>query len=227
MNRKSGFVKQHLRELRPGTWSTREDVCPWGSQLMEIPDTLVIDNRVITYKQNPDGTQKQSQQDTQTVNASFSDLKRSSHTLTNVALSSVGNPLRRPDLANRWRMRIMWQSLLSTSLFHLVKRSRTFAGLTVDQIRLKSVDSFIESYITDNVLPRYELSNVQLYVKKITNRAGLINPLFNSSVNEKINLTTNFEKRELGRQVELIYSSPFDFRTTNIDYSYNLVFTKV
>lgn len=228
--RKSGLVKQHLRILRPGTWSATEDVCPWGGQLMEIPGTLAIDGRSIKYRQQPDGVQLRSNQDTQQQKVSLNDLKINAHTFTNYGVRVFGRFLALPFYANRWSVQIRWRELLRSTLFHLIKRARSFEGVSRFATRSSDIDTFIRSYIEQNVIDRYELSAVNFFVKPVAfgpGRRDVADARFNPNVATKEHATTAFRQIQRDDTLTLIYVSPYDYRQFNLDYYYTLIFSKV
>ena len=145
-----------------GSFNSYEESNFFGSKMLEIEDLVDIIDQNIIYYQNSKNEQIDANVETaqnSTIYSSFEN-KNKNHVLT-----IDDSQLDAQKKSNtRWLLDIDLKSILTEFVFANVKKERTFQSLTNDMVVSKDVNVFIRNYITNNVLDRYKLSNIDLYV---------------------------------------------------------------
>lgn len=148
-----------------GTYNMKEQSSPFGSKMLEIEDTIYIDNQSLVYFQNLNKEQLDLtiESSLPPVSYSSSEDKRLNHTL--VLDSSQGSSQK--DTNARWILTIDLKTILTNFIFATLKRWRTFEGVKNEMTNNGDVDFAIKEYIVKNVLDRYKLSRVDIYIKYV------------------------------------------------------------
>ena len=148
-----------------GTFNMKEQSSPFGSKMLEIEDTLYLDNQSLVYFQalNKEQLDLIIESSLPPISYSTSEDKRLNHTL--VLDPSQG--VTQKDTNARWILTIDLQTILTNFLFATLKRWRTFEGVKNEMTKNGDVDFAIKEYIVKNVLDRYKLSRVDLYIKYV------------------------------------------------------------
>mgnify|MGYP003670469822 FL=1 len=204
-----------------GSFNSYEESNFFGSKMVDIIDQNVI------YYQNSKNEQidvdVESAQNS-VIYSSF-DNKKQNHTL--IIDDSQSDIQRKSN--TRWILDIDLKSILTEFIFANLKRERTFQSLTNDMVVSKDVNVFIRNYISNNVLDRYNLSNIELYVDYLDLKSE-----------DNFQYKNTFDKRTFNKisrfQTETNYNSTktrltFNQEQTSQDwtfkYSFNLKFVKI
>jgi hypothetical protein len=147
-----------------GTLSTPETKNILSSKMLEIEDSIILDNQSLAYYQNSLGEQIDIDLENilLPVSYSVSDDMRNNHTLV---LDPTQN--RVIGSKSKWIITIELERILINFLFSTLKRWRTFEGITNDMNRYGNVDFMIRDYIINNVIDRYKFDRVELYLKYV------------------------------------------------------------
>jgi hypothetical protein len=148
-----------------GTFNMKEQSSPFGSKMLEIEDTLYIDNQSLVYFQalNKEQLDLTIESSLPPISYSSSEDKRLNHTLVLDPSQGVSQK----DNDARWILTIDLKTILTNFLFATLKRWRTFEGVKNEMTKNGDVDFAIKEYIVKNVLDRYKLSRVDLYIKYV------------------------------------------------------------
>lgn len=145
-----------------GTYNMVEESNFFGSKMLEIEDSILIGNQNIIYYQKINGEQLDFDTETtiESTIYSSSDDKLSNHKLT------IDETQTKYSLDNntRWIIDINLKSILTNYLYAELKRYRTFEGIKSDMTIYNDINVAIKKYIDFNVLNRYKLSTIDLYV---------------------------------------------------------------
>ena len=210
-----------------GSFNSYEESNFFGSKMLEIEDLVDIIDQNIIYYQNSKNEQidvdVESAQNS-VIYSSF-DNKNKNHILT--IDDSQSDSQKKSN--TRWLLDIDLKSILTEFIFANLKRERTFQTLTNDMVVSKDVNVFIRNYISNNVLDRYNLSNIDLYVDYLDLKSE-----------DNFQYKTIFDKRTFNKlsrfQTETNYNNTktrltFNQEQTSQDcsfkYSFNLKFAKI
>jgi hypothetical protein len=212
-----------------GTFNSYEESNFFSSKMLEVEDIIEIINEDIIYYQKTNGEQL----DLSVENALKSEIYSSSENKNKHHRLYYDQAQNDFQLKNntKWILEIDARDILIDYLFATLKRYRTFEGVRNDMNIKKNVDSYIREYIENNVLNRYKLSKVSLFIKYeyLRNQSTLrFENIWNS------NLTSEDEITKFQLNSKYDYSKVninFNQQEPSLDYSfnyyYNLKFEKI
>ena len=148
-----------------GTFNMKEESTILGSKMLEIEDTVTIDNQSLVYYQasNKEQINLSIESSLPPVSYSSSDNKRINHTLgIDNSQSST-----QKETTTRYVLTIDLKTILTIFLFSTLKTHRTFEGVKNTMTKNKDVDYAINEYIIKNVLDRYKLDKVELFLNYV------------------------------------------------------------
>ena len=145
-----------------GTYNMVEESNFFGAKMLEIEDSILISNQNVIYYQKTNGEQLDFDTETtleSTVYSSSLD-KNTNHKIT------LDQSQTKYNLENntKWIIDIDVKSILSNYLYAELKRYRTFEGIKAEMTIYNDVNVAMKKYIESNVLNRYKLSTIDLYV---------------------------------------------------------------
>tara|TARA_X000000368_G_scaffold93273_1_gene71285 strand:- start:9246 stop:9926 length:681 start_codon:yes stop_codon:yes gene_type:complete len=210
-----------------GSFNSYEESNFFGSKMLEIEDLVDITDQNIIYYQNSKNEQIDANVETAQNSVIYSSFenKNQNHVLT---IDDTQTETQRKT-NTRWLLDIDLKSILTEFIFANVKRERTFQSLTNDMVVSKDVNVFIRNYITNNVLDRYKISKIDLYVDYLDLKSD-----------DNLQYQNIFDKRVFNKlsrfQTETNYNSTktrltFNQEQTSKDWSFkylfNLKFVKI
>lgn len=213
-----------------GTLNMVEESNFFGAKMLEIEDSIYIDVQDIIYFQNSLGEQidLSSEQILDPKIYSTSNSKKSYHILE---LDESQSTYTR-DNATRWILTIDLRNILIDFIFAEMKRWRTFEGIKNNMTLNNDVSSSLKKYIISNVLDRYKLQRVDLYVENKDLRSQNLLRFknnWNSTAFKpeyqliKIQTETKFD----GSSIKIFFNQEKPSTLYNFDYYFNLLFTKI
>jgi len=145
-----------------GTFNMVEESNFFAAKMLEVEDTIYISSQNIIYYQRSTGEQVdlaiESSLPTQVYSASDNMKSHQRLTLDESQLNS------QKESNTKWILDIDLRDILSDYLFAIMKRYRTFEGITNPITKTNDVNTAIREYIANNVTNRYKLSRLDLYV---------------------------------------------------------------
>jgi hypothetical protein len=201
----------------------------FGSKMIDVEDSLVIDNSNIVYYQNQNAEQMNLTLEKNNTPILYNMVqdKINNHTLQ---LDDSQN-LTQSEINTRWVIRIEMKNILSNFLFATLKKARTFEGIKNTSTINGSVDDAIRDYIYANIINRYEFSGMDFYVEyvelstqgrlKFSNNFRDINT--GSNITTRIQSVTNFDKSRL----EIKFDQQLPSSTHCFDYYFVLKYNKI
>ncbi len=146
-----------------GTLSMVEESSFFGSKMIEIEDSIVIDNQNLVWYQTLESEQidESIESSLSPISYSASDDKRINHTLI---LDPNQTQFQRDNKA-RYILEIKLKDILTNFLFGTLKQYRTFEGVRNNVTKSQSVDFAIREYINRNILDRYKFQKVELFIR--------------------------------------------------------------
>lgn len=148
-----------------GTFNMLEESTSFSSKMLEIEDSIVISNDSLVYFQSTDGEQLDLDIETAIPSVSYSETEdlRLNHTLE----IDNNQPNSKRDTTTQYILRIDLETILKNYLFATLKRWRTFEGVRNSMVKSGDVDFAIQEYIVKNVLDRYKLERVEIYLNYV------------------------------------------------------------
>lgn len=236
------ILKQFDKIPVAGTNSVVELRNYFGSKMMEIEDTINIDDKTIQYTELVTNDNNNGYQDfTNTGNESVrvinsSDLKYANSTITLQPQTTI-------DLENntKWLIKINCKKILQEYLFTKLKESRVFKCISYEDLLGYDVNTFIRKYIDANVLSRYQFSKIDLYIfyVNVANDGNIFdsvklkyNPIFDKNISVSENLVSNVNIQQISNiiyldELKVIYNQIKKSSDYKFDYYFNIQFTKI
>lgn len=158
-----GYISPEFRyDAVPGTFNMRESGAMYGSKMMDIEDTLRLDNSNVIYYQGGSGEQVSLAIERSNPAVLYNTLedKRANHT---IELDPAQNQ-QQLDSATRWIVSVDLGRVLSNYLFATLKAARTFEGVRNEGTLYNSVDTAVRDYVAKNLVGRYVLSGFDFWI---------------------------------------------------------------
>jgi hypothetical protein len=228
--RRSYISPEYTESSIYGTFNMLEESNFFAAKMLEIEDSIYISNQNIIYYQKSTGEQIdlsiESSLPTQVYSAS--DNMKTHQTLiidpTQLNYQKDGN--------TKWILTIELKNILTDYLFAIMKRYRTFEGVTNNLTRTNDVNTAMKQYISNNVLNRYKFSKIDLYVsykdlmkQNVLRYKNTWNPNIVSDANllKKAQKDLAFDDSELN----IYFSQEKSSSQYNFEYYFNILFEKI
>lgn len=145
-----------------GTNNMEEESNFFGSKMLEIEDSIKLSDIDITWYQNLEGEQIDFSIESSGQPFVYSSTidKLEKHTLQ----LDTTQPQYQKENKAKWIIEINTYDILFNYLFSIMKKHRTFEGLKKNMTIYADVDVALKKYIEINVMNRYKLDGVELYV---------------------------------------------------------------
>jgi hypothetical protein len=213
-----------------GTYNMVEESNFFGAKMLEIEDTILINNQNIIYYQMPNGEQLDlSVENTlQSYVYSASSDKEKNHILT---IDPTQTEYTKNNLTS-WTLDLNLKGMLANYLFAELKRWRTFEGIRTNMNSYNDVNTAIKNYINYNVIDRYKLSSIDLYLRYKDLRSQNLLRYKNSWNPEIISPTTRFTKFQSemsvdGGYAKVTFNQQQPSSSYTFEYFFNLYFEKL
>jgi hypothetical protein len=213
-----------------GTYNMVEESNFFGAKMLEIEDSILIADQNIIYYQMPNGEQLDlSVENTlQSYVYSASSAKEKNQILT---IDPTQTDYTKENLTT-WTLDLNLKGMLSDYLFAELKRWRTFEGIRTNMNSYNDVNTAINNYISFNVIDRYKLSRIDLYVLYKDLRSQTLlryknswNPLIATPSNK----ITKFQSEMSvdGGYTKITFSQQQPSSLYSFEYFFNLYFEKL
>lgn len=213
-----------------GTYNMVEESNFFGAKMLEIEDTLLINNQNIIYYQMPNGEQLDlSVENTlQSYVYSASSDKEKNHIL---AIDPTQTEYAKNNLTI-WTLDLNLKGILANYLFAELKRWRTFEGIRTNMNSYNDVNTAINNYINFNVIDRYKLSSIDLYLSYKDLRSQNLLRYKNKWNSEIVSPTTKFTKFQSemsvdGGYTKVTFNQQQPSSLYTFEYFFNLYFEKL
>lgn len=213
-----------------GTYNMLEESNFFAGKMLEIEDKISINTQNIIYYQrrNGDQTDLAIEQTLPPKIYSSSLDKQSSHNL----VIDESQPKYQLDKDTRWILTIDLKSILTNYIFSSMKRYRTFSGIKSSMTYSEDVNIALTEYIKLNVLNRYKIKSIDLFISyKDLRKQSLLR--YKNSWNEKISIESNkynkFQSETSfdGSSTKLTFNQEKESSNYSFEYFFNLNFDKV
>ncbi len=213
-----------------GTFNMLEESTFFSAKMLEIEDSITIDNLDIIYYQKDNGEQLDLSIESSLPSYAYSSTndKNSHHTL----VMDDSQPKYQLDNNTRWLLKIELNTILINYLFSTLKKYRTFEGIKNDMTIYNNIDTAVYSYINLNILNRYKLKGVELYVKynDLRSQSALrYKNIWDPSIKSPDNTLTKIQTQtEINESSIIIYfNQEKPSSTYNYNYYFNILFEKI
>jgi len=213
-----------------GTLNMVEESTFFGAKMLEVEDTISIDNQDIIYYQKLNGEQLDF-----SIESSLSSIVYSSSTnkLNNHTLElDTTQPKYQLDNNTSWILTIDLKTIITDYLYATLKRYRTFEGVKNEMTMFNDVNVGVRNYIQSNVLNRYKFKSIELYVRyqDLRNQSllryknkwdnNIINPTYKLI---KFQTETEFDESS----IKITFNQEKPSNTYSMDYYFNILFEKI
>lgn len=213
-----------------GTFNMVEESNFFAAKMLEVEDNIYISNQNIIYYQRSTGEQVdlaiESSLPTQVYSASDNMKSHQRLTLDESQLDY------QKESNTKWILDIDLRDILSDYLFAIMKRYRTFEGITNPITKTNDVNTAIREYISNNVTNRYKLSRLDLYVSYTDLRSQNVLRYKNtwkytiasdSNLLKKKQVDVAFDEST----VKVLFTQEKPSSQYNFDYYFNILFEKI
>lgn len=211
-----------------GTLSMIEESNFFSARMLEIEDSILIDNIDILWYQSQTKEQLDLSIESSLTPYIYSPAQDK---IQNLSLKVDPNETTIGERRNtRWIFEINIQKILVNYLYATLKKFRTFEGVRNNQTIYNDVDVAIINYIKSNVLNRYNFKQIDLYmVFRDINEEGQLKLKNNWNINlpkesltKSYQITTNPDESVAKLLFLQLNSNEYIF-----DYYYNILFERI
>lgn len=213
-----------------GTFNMIEESNFFGSKMLEVEDSIYIADQNIIYYQKSTGEQIdlaiESSLPTSVYSASDNMKSHQSIIIDDTQLDY------QRENNTKWIINIELKSILTDYLFATMKRYRTFEGISNSYTRTNDINTSIRDYISNNVLNRYKLSRLDLYVSYTDLRSQNVLRYKNnwkstiatdSNLLNKKQIDVAFDESSL----KVLFTQEKPATMYNFDYYFNILFERI
>lgn len=233
------IITRFKTETTIGTKESNDVKTFFGSKMVDIEDTILVDESEIQYSEvyqtgetNNNGYQYyediDSMESIYLIN--LTDLKYDNHTISLVSQSTI-------DLKNntQWTLNINWKNILKEYIFYKLKNRRTFKCIKYTDVISENINLYVRKYIDNNLINRYQFSQLKFYVEYINLDSGteykdpdlLFDPIFSADVKKDTNLVKNANATALDELLIVNYKQTQSSEVYKFNYYFDLIFTKI
>ena len=228
--RRSYISPEYVDNKVYGTLNMVEESNFFGSKMLDIENSISIGTQDIIYYQNRKGEQidYSVESSLQSYVYSPSTDKNSNHTL----VLDESQPKYQLDKNTRWVLTINLKEILGNYLFGTMKKYRTFEGLKSDMTRYSNVDVALKSYVSFNVLDRYKLKSVELYIQYEDLRSQSLlryKNTWNSNIISDVNKMTRLQTETSFDEssIKLFFNQDKPSTDYSFEYFFNINYEKL
>ncbi len=232
-----------------GVKSSKEIKSFLGSKLIDIEDVIYVNNISIQYSEIVDKVNIQNDHyqyydinllhPEVNILKSLDDVKYENHSID--IYSQKMPKLNSVNQNYEWILVIDAKNILREYLFLRLKESRIFKTIKSEDLIERNINSYIYDYINDNLLNRYNISELNFYVSYFdvvqnstvfTKNQVLSDPNFNKNVFDEtnrvknVNIITPDYLNNLDT-VKIIYNQIKDNKTYKFDYYFTVSYKKI
>jgi hypothetical protein len=212
-----------------GTYNMTEKRSFFGSKMMDIEDSIVLDNSDIVYYQQLNGEQIDLTQELNLTSMIYSVSvdKENNHTFELDPSQSSEDK----NGKTKWVTEINIKNVLRNLIYSKIKSNRTFEGVLNKNTDPKSVNESIYNYIDNNIIDRYQYNRVEFFVKYISlddNNTQRFKTNFNYRIESKDNIFTDIRSIFTTDEsnVRIFFTQEKDSKEYTFDYYFNIYFDK-
>lgn len=236
------MLKKFTGTYVSGTASEKEMRHVFGGKMLDIEDTVIINDSSIQYSDivtddNNNGFQNYQYDTNEQIQ--IMDLYALKDDHSNIYLQSQTDL----DKINntKWVLKINAKKILQEYLFYKLKESRTFRCIYYEDLYGYDVNTYIKKYVDENVLNRYQFDSIRLYVKYIdllvdsdifSSVKLKYDPIFTRTANSSEYIIKNANIGEVDNilyldNLEVYYNQTKKSTEYKFDYYFDIVYKKI
>jgi len=232
------MIKKYNVEYDNGTKNMKTVKSFFGTKLINIENNIIIDNNSIQYT-DFDGYQNYNIDNVRTneteILIDLTDIKSENH-----IMNTQTQDIFTMENNTKWEIVINIKKILREYLFAKIKESRTFKTLNAINTKSNDINLSIYDFINLNVINKYELSNIDLYLRyESLNTNNIFNtdlvqydPVFDETLYDNINLITDYtliknDQFENLKPVQILYNQIKKSNEYRFNYYFNLNFERI
>ena len=232
------MIKKYNVEYDNGTKNMKTVKSFFGTKLINIENNIIIDNNSIQYT-DFDGYQNYNIDNVRTneteILIDLTDIKPENH-----IMNTQTQDIFTMENNTKWEIVINIKKILREYLFAKIKESRTFKTLNAINTKSNDINLSIYDFINLNVINKYELSNIDLYLRyESLNTNNIFNtdlvqydPVFDETLYDNINLITDYtliknDQFENLKPVQILYNQIKKSNEYRFNYYFNLNFERI
>ncbi len=228
--RRTYISAEFLNQRTYGTFNMVEEANYFGSKMLEIEDSIYLENQSLIYfqKQNGEQIDISSESSLDSILYSAANSKQINHVLTiDESQSSF-----QKDNNTTWIIDFDMRNILTDFIFSTLKRFRTFEGMKAEMTRTGDVNTAIREYIKFNVLNRYRYKRLDLYIQyKDLRKQNVLRYKNNWNVSSQKpeNKFVKFQS-DLAyddSKLKIIFNQEKSSKDYTFEYFYNILFEKI
>lgn len=233
------ILSKYVTEKVQGTKSVYDNRTYFGSKMIDIEDNIYINNRVIQYSEVYDSDDRRNSgyqyyNDVNGVEKDYlillDDIKNNNQTITLLSQHNVDL-----QINTNWLLVINWKTILEDYLFYKLKEARTFKTIRYSDTIKENVNLYIRDYINQNLMNRYDIDKINLYVKyesldqynKEQDVKLSYNPIFDVSVRSDENKIANINLTKFPEFLNINYKQIESSSKYTFKYYYEIYFKRI
>jgi hypothetical protein len=228
--RRTYISPEYINKKVYGTYNMVEESNFFCAKMLDVEDSIMIENQNIVYYQRRNGEQLDLSIESTlpSIIYSSSDSKSKNHTLV---IDDSQNDYDRNN-NTKWILDISLKNILTDYIFSTMKRYRTFEGIQNSMTIENDVNVALTNYINYNVLNRYKLDQLILYIsyRDLRNQSVLRykntwkNDIdIKENIMKKVQTETSFD----GSTIRAFFNQEKSSSTYVMDYYFTLSFVKI
>lgn len=213
-----------------GTYNTVEESNFFGSKMLEIDDTISIENQNIIYYQKYNGEQIDISIESSLTSIIYSS---SSDKLSNHIIEIDNSQTQYQKENNtRWIVNIDLDTILKNYLFAILKKQRTFEKMLTSMTKTNDVNSSINAYIENNVVDRFNYSSIDFFISYkdlSTQNMKKYENSWNPDIIKDYNKITKIQSylKFDNSSIKLIFNQDNPSSKYSFEYYFNVLFKKI
>jgi len=233
------IISKYKTEKVIGTQSSFDARTFFGSKMIDIEDSITVDDSLIQYSEVYDTVDKRNSgyqyfDDIDFIEkiylVSLFDVKDNNHTITLGSQSNVD--LR---LNTNWTILVNWRDILIEYMYLKLKEARTFKTIKFNNVLSENINLYIRKYIKNNLVSRYGFNSLNFYIEYFDLDSGnqdtdpnlLLNPIFDASIKSEENRVKNVNTTVYPELLNIQYKQTESSQLKMFRYYFDLNITKV
>jgi len=233
------IISKYKTEKIIGTKSSFDARTFFGSKMIDIEDSILVDNSEIQYSEVFDIDDKRNNgyqyyndiDDVEKIYLiSLFDVKNDYHTITLDSQSGVD--LR---LNTNWTILVNWVDILIEYIYLKLKEARTFKTIKFQNVLSENINLYIRKYIKNNLISRYGFNSIVFYIKYFDLDGGdddkdpnlVFNPVFDPSIKSEENQVKNVNTTVFPEILNIQYKQTESSQYKKFHYYFDLNIDKV
>lgn len=233
------IISRYKTECVIGTKSSFDARTFFGSKMIDIEDNISIDDSSIQYSEvsGADDKREDGYQyyiDADEVEKYFLiDLNTIKINNYSITLSSQHDI--ELKTITKWNINIKWKNILVDYIFLKLKEARTFKAIKYSDVLNENINIYIKSYITDNLLSRYNFESIDFYIKYVDLENGnehttpnlSLNPVYDATIKSVENKIQNLNNVVFSDYLDISYNQTESSKNKTFHYYFELNMVKI